>query len=67
MMPEQLLTELRKLKESGVGDAELWAVAFQAGEAKALREAFYDIAVDLKAERQAKKSKFEQIQKGGFQ
>jgi hypothetical protein len=40
MMPEQLLTELRKLKESGVGDAELWAVAFQAGEAKALQEAF---------------------------
>jgi hypothetical protein len=40
MMPEQLLTELRKLKESGVGDAELWTVAFQAGEAKALQEAF---------------------------
>jgi hypothetical protein len=40
MMPEQLLTDLRKLKESGVGDAELWAVAFQAGEAKALQESF---------------------------
>jgi hypothetical protein len=71
MIPEQLLTELRKLKESGVGDAELWAVAFQAGEAKALREAFLDSVVDLKAEREARKSKFEaiekQIQKGGFQ
>jgi hypothetical protein len=44
MMPEQLLTELRKLKESGVGDAELWAVAFQAGEAKALQEAFLSAA-----------------------
>jgi hypothetical protein len=44
MMPEQLLTELRKLKGSGVGDAELWTVAFQAGEAKALQESFLDAA-----------------------